>query len=120
MRWTILALALCLSGCGARGDGDHGDHQGEAPAQDVGTPSSVSTNETGLRFFGPLLITEGDDRHSDFGGGLAWLELDAHELQAIDPGDAYQLAHTRAERVSDDALRRRIMLDLFNETDPIQ
>ena len=68
-------------------------------------------------FFQRMLITEGADLQSSFGGDLAMLGLDGRKLQALPPDDAYKAAHDAALLVEDLGTRRRLLLELFNETE---
>lgn len=69
-------------------------------------------------YFQRRLIADGDDPFSTFGGHISALGLDGRELQAMPIRAAFDLAHSTAMRVEDVRMRRKILLDLFDEVEP--
>jgi hypothetical protein len=69
------------------------------------------------RHFQRLLIEFGNDILSEFGGDLASLGFKGRDLQALPIVEAYTLVHASAVRVGDTPMRRRMLLELFAETE---
>lgn len=102
MKLTILAMAmLVFIGCAPQ-------------ATTAGQPTRPAGD---LEFFQRMLIEQGDDLHSSFGADLSMLGLEGRKLQEMPIRQAYSSAHETALRVSNVRLRRRMLLDLFNETE---
>lgn len=70
-----------------------------------------ASSDRGLHTFQRRALESSDVIAVDLGA----LGLDARKLQAMPIQDAYIETHAAARRVADTALRRRMLLDLFDE-----
>lgn len=100
-------------------------HHSSAPVSEAPTNLAMDRlaeivrlqREPHLRYFQRRLIEDGDNPLSAFGGDIAGLGLNGKELQTDTIDLAYGRAHNFAMRVQDIPMRRRMLLELFNETD---
>jgi hypothetical protein len=79
---------------------------------------SLAVTQETRRYFQRGMIKSGDDiLHSSFGRDLSMLGLDGRQLQAIPSDQAYALTRAAVGRVADIRVRRRMLLELFNDTE---
>lgn len=86
-----------------------------SPAE-VAVRMRAAEQDQSQRYFQRMLITFGNSQ-SPFASDLGALGLNGRILQQMPIRDAYTAAHQKAVTISDTAMRRAFLLELFNETE---
>jgi hypothetical protein len=110
----FVGLALIGAGCGS---GDRSTPPVAGVALRALDSARGSVKDASRGYFQRMLITEGADPQSSFGADLSMLGLDGRKLQDMPVDAAYKAAHDAALLVEDLGTRRRLLLELFNDTE---